>query len=140
MAQRHQYFGIENLGLNASQKQTVVENIQALGRDDSAPNPSRRLHKRVRLDNDAMIFEAVFEDGDLTIANIKQWLATIFSVATGSISHVVTTPAAGTVVTFTYNSIQRLRMVVFGGPSATREQSRVAAAAYIAANIAQWES
>ncbi len=141
MSQRHQYIGIENLGLNDSQKQTLLQALKGLGKADDDPQPARRIQfDRVRNDDQALIFEAVFEDNDWTIAAIKARLAAIFGVAVGTISHGVSTPTYGTVVTFTYSSIQRLRMLAFGGPGASWQQSRDATNAYLIDNAASWEN
>lgn len=142
MADWHGYIGIENLGLNASQKQTLISGLAALGPGQSN-RPAWLNHRRLRLDNDAAIFEALFDDTTLTIAAIKQRLATIFSVTVASISHTVTSVsfAGGTtdVVVFTHSAVQRLRMARFGGDGSTRAQSLTEVLGYLAANRAAWE-
>lgn len=142
MADWHGYIGIENLGLSASQKQTLITGLAALGPAQSE-RPAWLNHRRVRLDNDAAIFEALFDDSTLTVAAIKQRLATIFGVAVGTISHTTSTASFGggttDIVVFTYNSVQRLRMARFGGTGSTREQSRLEVLGYLAANRDAWE-
>jgi hypothetical protein len=142
MANVHLYVGMENLGLNASQKNTFVTAIQGLGQANDSSQPSQRNHWRVRTDTDAVIFEALFDESNLTINAIKQRLADIFGVAVGSISHSTNQNATyGLVVTFTYLAVNRLRMVAFGHSGVawgTIAQSRAAAHAYLLANAAAW--
>ena len=146
MADVHLYFGLEVLSLTAPQKATLVANLQALGQRNGGL-PNERNHWRLRPDDDAVIFEAVFSEDNLTADSMKTWLASIFGVAVGTISHNLTTPTFGTrpsqVLTFTYNSIQRIRSVVFGSVRiddvlTTYEESHAEALAYLAANAAAW--
>lgn len=149
MTDIHLYFGIENLALTAPQKQQLVDQLQALGQRNGGL-PHERNHWRVRPDNDAVIFEAVFDTSNLTALQMRTYLANIFGVNVSLITSALTTPNfSGTrqsqVLTFTYNSIQRLRSVAFGsvsiaGIDTTWEQSRIEAAAYLAANAVAWES
>ena len=136
MAERRFYIGIENLGLNDSQKAVLVDELQRLGRQDY-PNPCLNNHWRIRLDLQAVIFEAFFEEELWTIDQIKQRLATIFNVAVSTITHTVTSTVYGPVVTFT-RTTPRLRMVVFGGTSATYDESHTAVLDYLSDNVAAW--
>lgn len=90
MANKRLYFGLEDLNLNASQRQTLVEGLQALGVFNNDNNPGFRNHWRIRLDNRAIIFEAWFDEDTLTISAIKNRLATIFGVPIGNILHSLT--------------------------------------------------
>lgn len=141
MADVHQYYGIENLALTNPQRDTLVAALQSLGVDNGGL-PHRRCHWRIRPDNQAVIFEALFDDTTLTIAAMKNRLAAIFNVSAGTISHSVATPTFAAlpspVVTFTRTGTDYLRAVAFGGVSATREQSRLEALAYLAANAEDW--
>lgn len=142
MTDVHNYWGIENLNLTAPQKATLVANLQALGQRNGGL-PHERMQFRPRPDGDAVIFEATFDDANLTIAQMKSWLASIFGVAVGTISHNVATPTFAArpspTVTFIHGGQNKLRSVAFGGVDATWEQSRVEAVAYLAANAAAWE-
>lgn len=142
MSIRHQYIGIENLGLNASQKQSLVAALRQLGNANNDPQPALRNHWAIRADNEAVIFEALFDDDQWTIAKTKERLGALFGVAVGSINHTTSTLAVGgttsTVVRFTYNSQARLHLVIFGTLTADYETSRAAAVAYKIANAAQW--
>ncbi len=137
------YFGIENINLTAPQKQSLIDGLKTL-EDNANNNPCNRNHWRLRLDNDAIIFEANFDESQLTIAAIKSRLATIFGVAVGTISHSTSQNATyGLIVTFIHSAQNKIRMVAFGHNGtnwATVEQSRTAAQAYLAANSVAWES
>lgn len=142
MAQIACYFGIENLNLTNPQRALLVDGLKTIG-DNTSPYPNFRNHWRVRLDNNAVIFEASFDEDNLTIAAIKARLATIFGVAVGTISHSSSQNATyGLIITFTHSAQQKIRMVAFGHNGSawgTIEQSRTAAKAYLTANAAQWE-
>jgi hypothetical protein len=142
----HGYFAIENLNLNASQRQTLVQALRALGpaADDQ---PAHLCHWRTRLDNEAAIFEALFNEDNVTVQAFKNRLGAIFGVDPGSIDHAtqrVTFAARQTaVVTFSRSGTDYVRVAFFGyggGSWPTWEQSRVECVAYLAANAAEWES
>lgn len=133
-----QYYGIENLGLTAPQKQTLITALQALG-DNANLNPSRRNHWRIRTDNDAVIFEAQFNYADWTVQAITNRLATIFGVDPSTITATTSSTQYGPVVTFDRPAgTNRLRLVAFGGFLATYAESHNAAIAYLIANAAAW--
>lgn len=139
----HQYIGLENIALTAPQKATLITALAALG-PAADSSPARLNHRRVRLDGDAVIFEASFGDNDLTVAALKQYLANVFGVAVGQIANANTSQTFAVlptpIVTLAYQSVNRLRVALFGGTGATHEQSRVECIAYLAANAAQWEA
>jgi hypothetical protein len=137
------YFGIENLGLTAGQRATLVAELRALGPSSATENrPNHLNHWRTRLDNDAAIFEASFNVTNLSINKFKQRLGTIFGVDPATIDHAIqnfsfdggTTP----VVTFARTGTDRLRVALFGDIGATWEGSRLEAVGYLAANAAAW--
>ena len=142
MGNWHGYFGAENLALSAAQRATLVTALQALG-PSSDPQPARLNHWRVRLDGNAAIFEAAFDENNLTIAVFKARLGVILSVDPVTIDHVTayrnwgeqSTPVA----TFSRSGTDYLRMALFGGIEATWEQSRLATLGYLAVNLAEWE-
>jgi hypothetical protein len=101
--------------------------------------PAWRVHLRVRLDSQAAIVEARWQDVDITDASIRRYLAQAFGVAEGTVTSAATTNAYGRVLTLTYSAVQRVRFILFGGVGATWEQSRQAVLAYLAANGVQWE-
>lgn len=135
------YFGIENLNLTNGQRTTLVTGLQAIGNNNSDPQPCKRNHWRIRTDNDAAIFEADFDPDTITIAAIKQRLATIFSVSTSNISHSTQQTAYGLVVTMTYQAVNRIRFILFGYDDdfPTWTVSKDAVLAYLAANQVAWD-
>lgn len=144
MALLHCYFGIENLGLTNAQRATLVTGLAGLGATPDASHPELLNHRRIRPDNDAVIFEALFDDVTLTVAAFKDRLAAIFGIAASQISHSVTAPsfAVGTsssVVVFNRPAgTQRLRLCLFGGVATTYGDSLAEARGYLVANAAAW--
>jgi hypothetical protein len=142
----HGYFGIENVNLNASQRQALVEALRTLG-PASNRQPCRLIHWRTRLDDDAAIFEALFNEDTITVEAFKNRLGNIF-VSPASIDHStnrVTLDARETaVVTFSRNSTDYLRVAFFGyagdGDWPTWNESRIETLAYLQANREEWES
>ena len=135
----HQYIGIEILSMTAGQRQTLIDALRALlpERDEQ---PAWRVHLRLRLDNQAAIIEARWQDAHITDARVRRYLAEAFDVAEGTVTSAVSSNAFGRVLTLTHSAVQRVRFLLFGGIGATWEQSRQAVLAYLAANLAQWET
>jgi hypothetical protein len=134
----HQYVGIEVLSMTAGQRQTLIDALRALvpERDEQ---PAWRVHLRTRLDSQAAIVEARWQDMNITDASIRLYLAQAFGVAEGTVTSAATTNAFGRVLTLTYSAIQRVRFILFGGVGVSWEESRQATLAYLAANGVQWE-
>ena len=135
----HQYIGIEILSMTAGQRQTLIDALRALVPERNE-QPAWRVHLRIRLDNQAAIVEARWQDAHITDASIRRYLAQAFGVAEGTVTSAATTNAFGRVLTLTQSAIQRVRFLLFGGVGASWEQSRQATLAYLAANLAQWET
>ena len=134
---RHFYFGIENVGLTATQKETLVTALKLLG-PKTHPSPACLCHWRIRLDGEAAIFEALFNEDNLTIQAGKDRLASIFGIDPGAIVDSVQQTSYGPLVTFSYSG-DKLRFLMFGGANATLQESRDACRAYLKANLASWE-
>ena len=143
MAQRHFYLGIENLALNPTQRQTLMDALKALG-PASDPQPARLCHWRTRLDGEAAIFEALFDEDNLTIAAFKQRLGDIFNVDPATIDHsiVVRSFAGGStpIVTFSRGGVDYLRFALFGGQGAAWMKSGDECRGYLALNRDDWEA
>lgn len=133
------YFFIENFGLTPQQKQTLVTALQGFGMRNDALNPRDRNHWRVRLDGEAVIFEAVFNADNLTVASLRARLAGIFGVDENQISADTSQNQYGDLAVFSYNDVVRLRVGVFGGRSAGYVSSQVAARQFIADFAGDWE-
>jgi hypothetical protein len=135
------YLAMENIALTNPQRATLVAALSALG-PSSDPQPARLNHRRTRLDNDAVIFETLFQDVDLTTATLRGYLANVFGVPVAQITSNTTQQTfadrQSPIVTLTYQSTQRMRVALFGGTGATWAQSAVEARAYLSANAAAW--
>lgn len=131
------YIGIEDLGMTAGQRQTLVAALTQLGRNNLDPNPCNRNHRRVRLDGMAVIFEADWRTEDWTAESVTQYLADVFGVDPATISHSIDHTALGPVVTFSRNG-DKLRVIVFGGGAAPYALSLATVLGYLAANAADW--
>lgn len=138
MSERHFYIGAENGALTNAERLSFVQWLFSQGRSDADAQPARRMHRRIRLDNDAVIFEAVFDDDSVDVPAIKARLAFILQTDVSNITHTTTTNSFGRVVTFRLSSVIQVRLIVFGGLSATWAQSRAATEAYLVANAAAW--
>ena len=143
MADWRGYFCIENIALTGPQKQTLVDGLRQLG-PGTHPQPSHINHWRTRLDNDAAIFEALFNSDHLTIQAFKNRLAAIFSVPAANITHSASTTSYSTgnlsnVVVFSYNSTARLRVILFGTNTGTYDQSHSEVLGYLFVNMGAWE-
>lgn len=140
MADLHVYIGIENLALTNPQRATLVQGIQALGANNASFNPALRNHWRIRLDNDAAIFEALFDSDTISIQATKNRLAAIFEVDPATITTNTQAIAYGLLITYTRNSTNYLRLLLFGwnGEFPTYAESHAAVLAYLSANAAAW--
>jgi hypothetical protein len=141
MGNIHIYFGIENLAMTTPQRQTLLTALQTIGVAPNDPQPARREHWRVRLDNEAAIFEALFDEAHLTVAAMRTRLATLFGIASTSITPRTEQDAYGLLATFAVGGTDRMRLIAFGynGGWPAWETSRQAVLAYLKANSAAWE-
>jgi hypothetical protein len=142
MAKRHFYLGIENINLNATQRQTLIAELKALG-PASDPQPARLCHWRTRLDNEAVILEALFNENNLTVARFKQRLGAIFSVDPATIDHATQQASFADgmtpVVTFSRSGTDYLRFAIFGGAGTAWMESGDECRGYLAVNRDEWE-
>ena len=146
MIRRHFYMGVENLNLNDAQRAILIAELRALGPpregDDAERQPARLNHWRTRLDGQAAIFEANFNEDALTVETFKRRLGAIFGVswvtigASTQIAHFAggDTP----VVTFSRTGTDYLRVALFGGVGASWEESRLETLGYLKLYAAEW--
>jgi len=125
------YYGVEDLGLTASQRAAIVQAIQALGYDNEHPNPAWRNHWRIRPDNLAVVFEAAWNTEEWTIENVKGYLADAVNVNPNIIDDVLETITYGLMVTFSVAGTAYLRIVAFGGLGTDYETSHTAVLEYL---------
>jgi len=142
MANKHLYIGIENLALTNEQRETLIDGFKALGPHDGVW-PPHNCHWRIRLDNQAIMLEALWPEEKLTIANLKAWLGQIFGVDPDTINHSVQFPTfnekPSPLVTFSRAGIDYIRFVVFGDLNATWKQSLAEWHAYCTLHRTEWE-
>jgi len=134
------YFYIENLALTAAQREPLIDTLKGWGLSNSHPNPRHRNHWRVRTDGQAVIFEADFDESNLTALWFRTRLASILSVPVANVTSSTTQTAYGPLLTFKYNTTDRLRLGLFGGLSASYAESQAAAQKFLADNQAAWET
>jgi hypothetical protein len=100
-------------------------------------------HWRTRLDNQAAIFEALFNEDSITIDRFKQRLGTIFGVDPGTIDSDVATVSFSQgdtlVVTFSRNQTDYLRVALFGGVGTNWMNSGNEARGYLKLHLDEWE-
>ncbi|MFU8772229.1 MAG: hypothetical protein ACNA8H_07400 [Anaerolineales bacterium] len=132
------YYGVEDLGLTAQQRQAIVQAIQALGYNNQHPNPAWRNHWRIRPDNLAVIFEAAWNTEDWTIENVKNYLANAVNVDPNIVDHRVQAIKYGDMITFSVGTTDYLRIVAFGGFSSNYEQSHEAVLEFLFDFKEQW--
>ncbi len=144
MSNVHVYIAVENLAMNASQRAALHDVLKILGIAPNSPQPALRNHWRKRLDGDAYIYEALFDEDNLTVAIFKEYMADAFGVDASDIDHTRAPSQYGDVFTFRYvpNDTKYFRMVAFGldnGGWPTWAESRVIALQYLTDFASEWE-
>ncbi len=138
----HGYLGIEILGLSGPQKKALSDEIEALGPDQN-PQPAHLCHWRTRPDNEAAIYEALFDFDQLSIAKTKSRLGVIFDVDPATIgSDVTETSFAGfetKVITFSRSGTDYIRMALFGNTGSGYVESYAEVVGYLVENRSEWE-
>lgn len=138
----HGYIGVENLALDAAQRQTLIDVLRALG-PAADPSPARLNHWRSRLDGEAAICEAAFQESALAVATWKSRLGTIFGVSPAMIdsASINQSYAGGTtpVVTFGYSGTDYIRVALFGDLAAAWMESGDECRGYLAFHRGEWE-
>lgn len=125
------YIGFEALNLTAQQKVDFLDGLKALGRKNDSPFPNLRNHWRIRLDNNVIICEAEFDDTTITAEALGNRLAALYGVNPTLVTYTTTSTAYGPSLTYRYSNQNRIRVVVFGGLTATWVESRLAALQYV---------
>ena len=133
------YFYIEDLGLTDNQRATLVDVLRAWGVRNDSIYPNERNHWAIRPDGKAVIFKAVFDADKLTVLWFRTKLAEIFNVALTSITANTVQTVYGPVATFKYLTVNKLRMGIFGGLTATWDESHAAALLYLSDYRDLWQ-
>lgn len=143
MANQQVYILIENIGLSPAHRNALIIAFKSLGSNQST-RPPEINHWRARLDNDAVIFQASFNELNISIDALKGYLSVIYGVDVSDITHstvpVVYSTESTDIVTFTYASIDRLRMAIFGysGAWPTWYQSKYEVQGFLVLNSLEW--
>ena len=135
---------IENLNLNPTQATTLWQVIKAKGEANDSQYPQFRNHWRISLDQTKGIFEALFNQDNMTVDWFKARLGDIFGIDPAtiddSLQNVTLVDRNTPVVTFSRNGTDYVRFAAFGGVNASWQESRVEVLGYLAANSAEWET
>ena len=137
------YWYVERLNLTNAQRDTLVDGLKALAPNVARPQPADRNHWRVRMDGNAAIFEAEWDDTTITAVSVRNRLAALFGVSQASVTHTTSAPTIlarpSEVATYRYNSQDRVRFGVFGGRDSDWGSSQAEAREYLLQNAAAWE-
>jgi len=135
------YLGAENIALTVAQKDAFRATLSQIG-PPAHPQPAEQMHWRRRLDGDATIMRAQFNDADLTTAGLKQLLATALGVSVVTITATTSSQTFGTVpstiVLMSIGGVNQMRFILFAGARATVAESNREVLAYLKINGAAW--
>lgn len=135
------YLGAENITLSQAQKDAFRATMSAIG-PAAHPSTAELMHWRSRLDGDAVIMRAQFNDSDLTTAGLRQLLASALGVTldkiTATQASVTYATLASTLITMSNASTPCMRFILFGGGRASVQQSNDEALAYLKLNAGAW--
>jgi hypothetical protein len=135
------YLGAENIAMTQPQKDNFRETLRVIG-PPVHPQPAELMHWRPRLDGNATLMRAQFQDGDMTVAGLRQLLATSLGVPVAQItsanSNVTYKTTPSLIITMSLNGVPQMRYILFAGGRASIQQSNDEAVAYLIANAAAW--
>lgn len=143
MANYALYYMVEIVQLSNPQRNNLYDALSLLGEANASQFPNQRLQMRQRLDGDARIYEALFDEVDLTPDGFKAFIASAINAPIGNITGSPVDNAYGYTVSYLHSIVERVRFTVFGGSSgvlpSTWSSSRAAADSYLIANSASWQ-
>ena len=138
----HGYIALENINLSTNQRRLLLDTIWLLSNQYN-DSPSKVNHIRPRPDKEAMIFEAEFSKGDLTVSKFKNRLANILNIDASAINFLITSETYNTnpsrVVIFNRRWVDYFKVIIFGGIDATWEESGNECRAYLSRYKGLWE-
>jgi len=135
------YLGAENIALNQAQRDAFRERLRIIGPAEH-PQPSELMHWRTRLDGEAVIMRAQFQDADMTMAGLRRLLADTLGIPVAQVTSATaavtyrTIPSA--IVTMTVAGIDQMRFIQFAGSRSTVDQSNIEVLAYLQLNAVAW--
>ena len=137
MANRHFYFVFENLALSQDDWDELLQRFQQRGSTTSS-QPAERNHQRLRLDGQAIIFEALFNENAVNEMAVEGILASITKVPPPRIDYTIV-ENGDKVVTYDIDGVPSLVHTVMANEGATWNESRAAILSYLSANKLEWE-
>lgn len=132
------YYLLENINLTGAERDAFFALNEQEGADNESPYPNLRNHWRTRLDDEAMIFE-----GDFPQLNVGR-IVSLMNQAIGGNNGFLPDPTGEYGFTAVIRSgppgAQDLcRFIIFGGISATWDESHEVVLQYLSDNLAAWE-
>jgi len=135
------YLGAENIALTVAQKDAFRATLSQIG-PPTHPSTAELMHWRGRLDGNATIMRAQFQDADITTAGLKQLLATALGVSVATITATTSSQTFGTVpstiVLMSIGGVNQMRFILFAGGRAPIQVSNNEVLAYLKINGAAW--
>jgi hypothetical protein len=135
------YLGAENIALTQPQKDAFRATLRVIG-PATHPQPAELMHWRQRLDTDATLMRAQFQDGDMTTAGLRQLIARALGVplaqVTAAQSSVTYQTTPSLIITMSVSGAPQMRFILFAGGRAPIQQSNDEAVAYLIANAVDW--
>lgn len=132
------YYLLENISLTSADRNAFFSLNEQEGVSNNSPYPNQRNHWQYRLDDNAVIYEGDFPDTNpgrmislmsQVIGGQKRFLPEIGNQYGDAFELQIRDGAWGTVC----------RMIIFGGVSATWEESHTAVLQYLADNNIEWD-
>jgi hypothetical protein len=133
----HGYLAVEDIDLTDEQRAAILAAFRELG-PGSDPQPARLLHSRTALDGSKAIFSANFNEDNLTVEKVKQFLADAVGTDPGNIDDATQQTAYGPLVTYSVVAVDKIRFLVFESVGSTWNESRLRVLAYLYDNAAEW--
>lgn len=150
MAIWHGYFGMirNQTNLGVGNWNTLVASVDNIISHHIVGDPSTYFQKRMRLDNNAVIYEANFDEDDINFNAFKNKLATIFGIDpllvtfVPSVVHLLFRDSVN--VVYSYLALPRFTIGFFGrdilNNTCTWDQSKDECREYLRLNNAAWDT
>jgi hypothetical protein len=137
MAKRHFYFIFENLNLSSDGWNELIDRFKQRGSKNS-PQPAKRNHQRLRLDDQAILFEALFNEQAVNENAVEGQLASILQIPPPRIDRTIVEDG-DKVVTYQVDGVDSLIHTVLAGEGASWDESRLSTLDYLSLNRTEWE-
>lgn len=135
------YLGAENISLSAAEKTKFRDTLSAIG-PAVHPSPAELMHWRTRVDGDAVLMRAAFQETDMTTNGLRQLLATVLAIPVAQVAAAVSTVTyksmASSIVTMSVGGVDKMRFIQFAGTRSSVQQSNDEVIAYLKASAVAW--